>query len=66
MVHEFYRLKALITWKQENTLVVEIKKDLYEQNVDGEANWWGVVNFHFMQTSLVMSMQCIFGDAGLK
>ena len=27
------------------------KEDLYEQNVDGEANRSGVVNFHCMQTS---------------
>ena len=27
------------------------KKDLYEQNFDGEANRSGVVNFHCMQTS---------------
>ena len=65
-VHEFYCLKAYITLKQLNTLVVEIKKNLYEQNFDAKANWWGVVNFHFMRTSLVMSMRYIFGDAGLK
>ena len=29
-VHEFYRLKVLITLKQANTLVVEINKNLYK------------------------------------
>ena len=43
------------------TLVVEKKKNLNKQNFDGEANWSGVVNFHCMQTSLVMSMRFIFG-----
>ena len=48
--HEFYNLKALIT------LVVEKKNNLNEQNFDGEANWSGVVNFHCMQMSFVLSM----------
>ena len=34
--HEFYRLKALITLEQVNTLVVE-KKNLNEQNFDSAA-----------------------------
>ena len=29
---------------------------------DGEANWSGVVNFHCMQMSLVLSVLFIFGD----
>ena len=29
---------------------------------DGEANRSAVVNFHFMQMSLVLSVQFIFGD----
>ena len=29
---------------------------------DGEANWSGVVNFHCMQMSLVMSMRFVFND----
>ena len=33
------------------------------ENFDGEAiNWSGVVNFHCMKMSLVMSMRFIFGD----
>ena len=42
-------------------LVVEKKKNLNEQNFDGEANWSDVVNFHCLQMSLVMSMRFIFG-----
>ena len=63
-VHEFYRLKALITLEQVITSVVEKKNNLNEQNFDGEANWSGVVNFHSvhcLQMSLVMSMRFIFG-----
>ena len=60
-VHEFYRLKALITLEQVNTSVVE-KKNLNKQNVDSAAYWSGVVNFHCMQMTLVMSMRPIFGD----
>ena len=47
-VHEFYRLKALITLKQMNTSVVAKDKNLYVQTFDGEADWSGVVNFHCM------------------
>ena len=38
------------------------KKNLNEHNFDGEVNWSGVVNFHCMQMSLVMSIRFIFGD----
>ena len=48
--------------EQVNTSAVEKKKNLYEQNFDGEPNWSGVVNFHSMQMSLVMSMRFIYGD----
>ena len=61
-VHEFYRLKMLITLEQVNTSVVVKRKNLCEEAFDGEVNWSGVVNFHFMQMSLVMSMRLIFGD----
>ena len=44
------------------TSMVEKKNNLNEPNVDDEANWLGVGNFHCMQISLVMSMQFIFGD----
>ena len=37
------------------------KKNLDEQNFDGETNWSGVVNFHCIQMSLVMSIRFIFG-----
>ena len=42
--------------------MVEKKKNLYDQNFDGEANWSDVVNFLCMQMSLVMSRRFIFGD----
>ena len=44
------------------TSMVEKKNNLNEPNVDDEANWLGVGNFHCMQISLVMSMKFIFGD----
>ena len=37
------------------------KKNVNHQNFNGEANWSGVVNFHCIQVSLVMSMGFIFG-----
>ena len=42
-VHEFYRLKALITLEQVNTELAKLR-------------WSGVVNFHCMQMRLGMSM----------
>ena len=51
-----------ITLEQVITSVVEKKENLYDQNFDGEANWWDVVNFPCMQMSLVMSLRFIFGD----
>ena len=37
--------------------------EYFTENFDGEAiNWSGVVNFHCMKMSLVMSMRFIFGD----
>ena len=51
-----------ITLEQLITSVVEKKENLYDQNFDGEANWWDVVNFPCMQMSLVMSLRFIFGD----
>ena len=44
------------------TSVAEKKKNLYDQNFDGEANWSDAVNFPCMQISLVMSRRFIFGD----
>ena len=38
------------------------KINLNEHNFDGEANWSGVVDFHCMQMSLVISLLSIFGD----
>ena len=39
------------------------ESEYFSENFDGEAiNWSGVVNFHCVQTSLVMSMQFIFSD----
>ena len=62
LVHEFYHSKALITLEEVNTSVIKIKKDLYEQNFNGEANRSGVTNFCCMQMSLVMSVRFIFSD----
>jgi len=53
-------LKALITLEQVNTSVVGKNKNLNEQAFDGEANWSAVVNFHYMQMVLVMSMRFVF------
>ena len=63
-VHKFCCLKVLITLEQLNELLISgrKKKNLNEQNFDGEANWSGIVNFHCMQIGLVMSMWFIFGD----
>ena len=44
-----------------NTLVVE-KMNFNEHDFDGENNCSGVVDFHCMQMSLVMSMLSIFCD----
>ena len=50
LVHEFDRLKVLITLEQVNTSVVERRRILMSKTsingADGEANWPGVVNFH--------------------
>ena len=48
LVHEFYPLKVLLTLEQVITSMVEKKSNLNEPNIDSEANWLGVVNFHFM------------------
>ena len=61
-VHLFYSLKALTALEQVITSVVDKKNKVNEQNFDGEANWSGVVNFHCMQMSLLMSMRFIFND----
>ena len=52
----------LITLEQVNGSEVEKKENPNKQNFDGEAHLSGVVNFHCMQRSLVMSIQIIFGD----
>ena len=68
MVHEFYRLKVWITLEQENTIPQWSRKTRMLMSktsingADSEANWSGVVNFHCMQMSLVLSMWFIFGD----
>ena len=38
----------------------------FEQNFDGETNWSGIVNFHCMQKSLVMSMRFISFSAMIE
>ena len=55
-------MKTFITLEQVITSVAEKRNNLNEQNFDDEANWSGVVNFHCMQISLVMSIRFIFGD----
>ena len=57
-VHEFYRLKALITLEQVNTTEwSERIRMLISKIVRSD-----VVNFHCMQMNLLMSMRFIFGD----
>ena len=51
-----------ITLEQVITSVVEKKKNLYDQNFDGEASWSDVVNFPCMQMNLVMSWRFISDD----
>ena len=62
LVHKLCHLKVLITLEQVNGSEVEKKENPNKQNFDGEAHLSGVVNFHCMQRSLVMSIQIIFGD----
>ena len=59
-VHEFYRLKALITLEQVN--ITECSKKKKKEYQLAKLRWSGVVNFHCMQMILVMSMRFIFGD----
>ena len=64
-VHEFCCLKELITLEKRNTVPQRSekkkrKKNLNEQNFDGEANCSGVVSCHRILMSLVMSMWFIF------
>ena len=56
-VHEFYRLKALITLEQVNTTVVGKKRTIFLKLA--KPGWFSVVNFHCMQMGLVMSMRFI-------
>ena len=39
LVHDFYRLKVLITLEQVNTSVVKKKKNVHEQNFDQWYRW---------------------------
>ena len=57
-VHEFYRLKELITLEQANISVVEKKKNLYEQNFSETSMVHGMrLTGRVLQMSLVISMQ---------
>ena len=57
-VHEFYRLKELITLEQANISVVEKKKNLYEQNFSETSMVHGMrLTGGVLQMSLVISMQ---------
>ena len=44
-------------WKKEESLRPKL-----QQSFNGEANWSGVINFHCMQMSLMISMRVFFGD----
>ena len=57
-VHEFYRLKALITLEQVKTTEWLKKKIGILINLRCS----GVANFHYMQMTLVMNMRFIIGD----
>ena len=49
------------------TSVVENKNNLLSKtDFDGETNWSGIVNFHCMQKSLVMSMRFILFSAMIE
>ena len=58
-VHEFYRLKALITLEQVNITESAKKKG---RILISKTAISGVVNFYWMQMALVMRMRFIFGD----
>ena len=59
LVHEFHRLKALITLEQVNITEWSNKnKNIFLAKL----RWSGVVNFHCLQMDLVMSVLFIFGD----
>ena len=57
-VHEFSRLKALVTLEQVNTTEGSKKEESFLEKLRRSC----VVNFHYMQISLVVSMRLIFGD----
>ena len=57
-VHEFYRLKALITLEQVNTTEWSERIRMLISKIARS----DVVNFHCMQMNLLMSMRFIFGD----
>ena len=65
-VHEFYHLKALTTLEQVTTSEAEKKKNLSEQNYDGEGDWSRSFRFFFLacatdETKLWILTNC---DAG--
>ena len=61
-------MKTLITLEQviknKTQVIASVveKRTILISNLVGEANWSGVVNFHCMQISLVVSIRFIFGD----
>ena len=55
-------LESVDNFGTSDSSVVEKKDNFYEQNFDGEDNWSGVINFHCIQVSLLMSRRFIFGD----
>ena len=57
-MHEFYRLKALITLEQANT--TEWSKKIRILINKTAMVGYGIVNFHCMQMGLVMSMRFIW------
>ena len=61
-VHDFYRLKALITLEQVITSVVEKEKNLKEQNFDGETNGSGCCKLLLYANESCDEHAVFFGD----
>ena len=67
LVHKFYWLESQVDYfgTSVNTSVVEKKKNVKTgktsiNSADSEANWLGVVNFHCMQMTLVLSVSVVY------
>ena len=67
LIHKFYGLKGLITLEQVSIPQWLRKRKMLMgktsiNSADSEANWSGVVNFHCMQMTLVLSVWFIFSE----